>query len=275
MILVLSKKKLIRISIAILIVLSLFIIFILKANTSLETLGRGINKTSYVAIVIDDFGNNGDGTEEMLGIGIPLTVAVMPFMPHSREEAQRAIKAGHEVIVHMSMEPEKGKIEWLGPRPILNNLSNEEVKDIIKDAIEEVEGAVGINNHMGSKVTQNESIIRAILEEAKERNIMFLDSKTTPNSVVGKVSQELNMTYLERDIFIDSIRDKNHMKKQLDKLGRVALEKGYAIGIGHVGPDGGKPTVEAIKEMAPILEKRGIKFVFLSQIKDIKENNHR
>lgn len=275
MILVLSKKKLIKVSIAILIVLSLFIIFILKANTSLETLGRGINKTSYVAIVIDDFGNNGDGTEEMLEIGIPITVAVMPFMPHSREEAQRAIKAGHEVIVHMSMEPEKGKIEWLGPRPILNNLSNEEVKDIIKDAIEEVEGAVGINNHMGSKVTQNESIIRAILEEAKERNIMFLDSKTTPNSVVGKVSQELNMTYLERDIFIDSIRDKNHMKKQLDKLGRVALEKGYAIGIGHVGPDGGKPTVEAIKEMAPILEKRGIKFVFLSQIKDIKENNHR
>ncbi len=65
--------------------------------------------TNKVAIVIDDFGNNMKGTDKMLSLPIPLTVAVMPFLPSTKEDAIAAHKKGHEVIIHMPMEPIKGK----------------------------------------------------------------------------------------------------------------------------------------------------------------------
>lgn len=65
--------------------------------------------TNKVAIVIDDFGNNMKGTDKMLSLPIPLTVAVMPFLPSTKQDAIGAHKKGHEVIIHMPMEPIRGK----------------------------------------------------------------------------------------------------------------------------------------------------------------------
>ena len=74
--------------------------------------------TNKVAIVIDDFGNNMKGTNQMLSLPIPLTVAVMPFLPSTKEDAIVAHKKGHEVIIHMPMEPIKGKKNGLGRKQL-------------------------------------------------------------------------------------------------------------------------------------------------------------
>ncbi len=55
------------------------------------------------------------------------------------------------------------------------------------------------------------------------------------------------------------------MKKQLELLTDKALTQGSAVGIGHVGVDGEK-MARAIKDMIPVMEAKGIEFVYLSEL---------
>ena len=221
---------------------------------------------AYIVLVIDDFGNDGVGTQAMMALDIPVTVAVMPFMPYSAHEAQLAHDSGLEVILHVPMEPMHGKKEWLGPKGITTNLADQEIQERVKDALEEIKWAVGINNHMGSKATQDVRVMENILQVAKDKDLFFVDSVTTGKSVTKEVAERLNVEWFKRDIFLDNVKDKKSIEKQLEKLGEVALKQGYAIGIGHVGPEGGMVTVEAIKEVYPRLEKNGVRFVSISEL---------
>ncbi|MTI46385.1 divergent polysaccharide deacetylase family protein [Sporosalibacterium faouarense] len=271
MFIIISKKRLT--TIFMIIILTLIIISIISTihTNTIETNSR---KTSYIAIIIDDFGNNSQGTEDMYNLNIPLTAAVMPFQPFSESDAQAAHEAKLEVILHIPMEPEHGKKEWLGPRGITDDLSNEEIQSCIEDSLSQIPFAVGMNNHMGSKITQDERIIESVLKIIKDRNLFFIDSKTTPKSVIPDISKNLNVKFATRDIFLDGTQNQNHIEKQIEKLGEIALERGYAIGIGHVGVEGGTVTAKAIKSMYPKLQNKDIKFVYISDIINlIYENN--
>ncbi|WP_307786948.1 divergent polysaccharide deacetylase family protein [Pseudogracilibacillus auburnensis] len=123
--------------------------------------------------MIDDLGNNMKGTDEILNLPIPLTVAIMPFMPTTKRDAELAHKNGHEVIVHMPMEPQRGKKSWLGPGAITSDLSDEEVRQRVLDAFTDVPHAVGMNNHMGSKITEDERIMKIVLEICQENGILI------------------------------------------------------------------------------------------------------
>ena len=105
----------------------------------------------------------------MLNLDIPITAAIMPFMPHSKSDAQAAYDAGVEVIMHIPMEPLHGNPSWLGSRAIKCNMSEHYIKSIIYDGLSELKYVVGMNNHMGSKVTQDKETMRPILEIAKEQ----------------------------------------------------------------------------------------------------------
>ncbi|ABR50510.1 protein of unknown function DUF610, YibQ [Alkaliphilus metalliredigens QYMF] len=219
-----------------------------------------------VAIVIDDFGNNGSGTDEMMNIIQPLTFAVIPFLPYSQEEAKRANKAGHEVIVHIPMEPKKGNPKWLGDRGITSNLTSEEVHSIVLEAIEDVQYAVGANNHMGSKITEDKRIMEAVMQVLKANDMYMIDSKTSQTSIVKEVADQYNVPVLERAIFLDNEKNVEAIKRQIEKLAVVALESGSAVAIGHVGPEGGRITAEAIKQMLPYLQEKGIEIMPASKL---------
>ena len=106
-----------------------------------------------------------------------------------------------------------------------------------------------------------------------ENELVFVDSMTTENSVGDSVCHKKGISILKRDVFLDSTDDVNVVKNQLIKTAKIAQQKGYALGIGHVGPEGGNITVQAIKELAPLLEKQGIEFVTVSQLKEIISNS--
>ncbi len=142
---------------------------------------------SYLAIVIDDLGNNMKGTEEMIKLPVKLTVAIIPFMPSTKEDAELASQYGHEVIVHLPMESKKGKKSWLDPGAITTDLSNKEIHKRVEAAVKDVPHAVGMIHHMGSKVTQDERVMKIVLEVCKENGLFYLDSKTTGKSVVSKL----------------------------------------------------------------------------------------
>lgn len=206
------------------------------------------------------------GTDEMLNIDIPLTAAIMPFMPSAQVDEKKALEKGKEVIIHLPMEPEVGKRSWLGPKGITTDLSDDQIKSMVEEAFQIIPSAKGMNNHMGSKAIKDERIMKNIFTILKEKDRFFLDSKTTSDATACRVASESKVKYYKRDIFLDNEKSVASIEKQLDKLTDVALKNGYAIGIGHVGVEGGKITADAIKNKMPEMKKRGIEFVFLSQI---------
>jgi len=226
---------------------------------------------AYVAIIIDDFGYDGDGTDEMLALDIPFTAAVMPFLEASVVDAEKAHNANKDVIIHMSMDSYTGKKAWLGPRAITTDLSDETILQMFDEALGELKWAVGMNNHMGSKITEDNRIMKDLLTVLSQKDLVFVDSMTTSNSVSNKIAQEVGATVFQRDVFLDSTQDQSKIEQNLLELGDKAIKKGYAVGIGHVGPEGGKVTAAAIKKIAPELEKKGIEFVRISQLKEIKK----
>ena len=175
------------------------------------------SKTSskQLAIVIDDFGNQMTGTSEMMQLPIHFTAAVMPFMPTTKRDAELAHKLGHEVIVHMPMEPNRGKPEWLGPGAIMTNLSDEEIRKRVEDAIHDVPFAIGMNNHMGSKVTADERVMRIVLSVVRKHGMFFLDSRTTFKTVIPKLSAELGVPLLSNEVFLDDVYTMDHIGKQM------------------------------------------------------------
>ncbi|MDR3239458.1 MAG: divergent polysaccharide deacetylase family protein [Clostridiales bacterium] len=224
------------------------------------------NPPFYLAIVIDDLGNNAKGTEEMLKLPLPITGAVMPHLPSSVKDAADFHGAGKGVILHMPMQSDTGKQAWIGKNPITTDLSPEQVRERVNAALDELVYAEGMNNHMGSTITQNEPIMEQIMDVLKERGLIMLDSRTTPKSKVGDAARKKNAKYLTRDIFLDGTQDGNEIEKNLRKAANIAKKKGYAIAIGHVGPWGGVVTAEAIRGLASALQEEGIQFVTLKDL---------
>ena len=271
MVLLINKRRLKTIIIFIaLIVISTLIYkytFIEKSITT-NTTPKG-----YIAIVIDDLGSDeDDGMDELLKLDIPITVAVMPFLNNTEIDAKKAYDTNMEIILHLPMEPEYGDPAWLGPETIRSDFSVEEVRAIVQDALDQLQWAKGINNHMGSKIMKDEVIMRAILNVAKERNLYFLNSRTEESTVAEELCKELNVDYYHRNIFLDNEKNQYYIEKSMEELSRTALENGYAVGIGHLGEQGGEITINVIDEMSKKLKQQGIEFIYLSEIKTIQRN---
>ncbi|MDZ5471572.1 divergent polysaccharide deacetylase family protein [Bacillus sp. 31A1R] len=217
------------------------------------------------AIIIDDFGGGIGGVKEFLEGDVPITVAVMPFTETSKEHAEWAHKNGFEVMVHLPMQPKKGKMSWLGPKPITADLPLEEVRKRVTEAIDSVPYALGLNNHMGSLVVEKEDIVRVIVEVAKEKRLYIVDSATSSKSKFPKVAKELGVPIIKRDVFLDDVASIPHVKKQMSLLAKITEQEGTGVAIGHVGVTG-KVCSTGIFESAKELEKRKITIVPVSDI---------
>ncbi|MCA1055978.1 divergent polysaccharide deacetylase family protein [Rossellomorea aquimaris] len=208
-----------------------------------------------LAIVIDDLGNRMKGTDEILHLPVVLTLAIMPFLPTTKEDAENAHELGHEVILHLPMEPVSGKASWLGPGAITTSLSNDEIRSRVEKAIDDVPYAVGVNHHMGSKATADERVMRIVLEVCKERGLFYLDSKTTGKSVIPKLAKEIGVPYLENELFFDDVYTIQHIGKQAKRLSHELDEGESTIAIGHVGVTGLK-IATMLDEFIPLYEKK-------------------
>ncbi|RIX59390.1 divergent polysaccharide deacetylase family protein [Paenibacillus nanensis] len=226
---------------------------LLGATPSANVYGQEDMSSRTVAIVIDDFGNGMTGTEEMLKLPVKFTAAVMPFMPTTKQDAEAAHKLGHDVIVHMPMEPNKGKKKWLGPGALTSDLTDEEIRKRVEAAIADVPYAIGMNNHMGSKITADERIMRIVLTVCKEHGLFFLDSRTTYKTVIPKIAEEVGVPLVSNDVFLDDVYTEQHISKQISLLRKLLETNGRCVTIGHVGPPG-KKTASVLKQSIPEME---------------------
>ncbi|QZN78834.1 divergent polysaccharide deacetylase family protein [Paenibacillus sp. DR312] len=247
-------------------IMALLIVFYAGLSAGGRTAAASESPSNHkrLAIIIDDVGNDMKGTAEILAMPVKLTVAVMPFLPTTKKDAIAAHEKGMDVIVHMPMEPKKGRPEWLGPGAITSNLTDEEVRSRVEKAIDDVPHAIGMNNHMGSKITSDKRIMSIVLDVCKERGLFFVDSRTNFRSVVGELAISKNMPPVGNDIFLDDQNSKQHIRKQLDLAAQRAIDKNICVVIGHVGHSG-MNTSAVIRESVSRLQNQ-VQFVGIGDL---------
>lgn len=225
-----------------------------------------------LAIVIDDLTTGAAGLEEMLALPYPLTFAVLPDRPDAGALAKRVSTLGHEVILHLPMDAGQVDPQWYVGRPISGQQSDAEIQRLVAEWLTAVPEARGMNNHMGTVATQDERVVRAVLEVARRHGKYVLDSLTTENTVMPRAAAEMGVPCMRRSLFLDHVNGKEEVAAQLYKLADWAQRHGAAIGIGHVGV-GRQGTAEALAEVLPELEARGIRLVTLSQLLSYQQGN--
>lgn len=222
-----------------------------------------------LALVIDDFGEDRRGVEEMLSLDCPLTIAVMPGCEFSTADAESAHARGHEVILHMPMENRTAMpANYYGPVLIKNSFSETEAVETLTGALTSIPHAVGVNIHMGTGVSSNKKLITAMMNELKKLDVYFLDSKTIENTVCPECARDTGVKFYGRDVFLEPPGRSNYNTavKQLLEAGNIAKTKGSAVAIGHVGVVGEAETARAIRDTIPKLEEMGVEIVRLSEV---------
>ena len=222
-----------------------------------------------IAIIIDDMGLNLRSKLVEL-MPAPLTLAYLPYANNLAEHTERARQNGHELMVHMPMEPMNGALDG-GPRVLKTTQSDEELRDTLHWGLSQFEGYVGMNNHMGSRITQDKHAMSVIMKDLKARGLFFIDSKTIGASVAADAAREAGLDYAERDVFLDHEISMEFIRGALKKLENTARHKGYAIAIGHPH----KETIAALKEWLPTVKDKGLTIVPVSELLKHSTDNGR
>lgn len=220
-------------------------------------------RQKQIFLVIDDAGLSLAETKQFLNIPVPMTIAVLPHLKQTPEVCREIGRYKEkEIILHQPMEA-YDKSKKLGPGAIRNTTRPEDVAAILANNLKSVHGAVGINNHMGSRVTENEMLIQSVLQFCKGNDLFFLDSKTAYNSKVPRVAHLEEMHMEERHVFLDIQHDREYVRKMWSSSVGRAREHGYVIVIGHIWS---KESAAAIRDSYQTLLNQGYSFHKLSEL---------
>jgi len=210
-----------------------------------------------LAIVIDDVGFDPPSRTLLASLEGPLALAVIPNASHGAEAARLAREKGWDLLVHLPMDPEAGRAEKdsLGPKD-----DDAAIRAGVLAALARFPGALGINNHQGSKATADARVVHDVLEVVKERGLLFLDSRTTPASVAGAEAAKLGVPFLARDVFLDDAATESAdpggapgaLETAWEKGIALAKKRGQAIVIAHPH----KETLVFLSEKLKLLGKK-------------------
>lgn len=212
-----------------------------------------------LVLIMDDMGYNKHDIDAFRLHG-DITYAILPHTPFSKHYADLAYLANRDVMLHIPMEAISGKA--LGPGAITSDMNEKQIHKILGLALADVPNAIGINNHMGSLLTQKSNSIAHTMTFLKQHNLFFLDSKTSRFSIVEEQANKHGVVSFHRNVFIDNDLSEQAMLKQFNLLVRIAQKYKRAIGIAHPYPE----TVIFLKKHLPTLSQKGVELTPISAI---------
>lgn len=218
-------------------------------------------KKAKIAIVIDDVGMNLKQSRAAIALPPQVTLAFLPYAEKVRALAKEAGEKGHELIIHTPMEAMDTDVS-LGSMALRDGMDFAQIEAEFNKISGAFEGYVGINNHMGSRLTQNPEIMGYLMDLLRQRGLYFLDSKTIHTSVAAETAKTYGIPYAVRDVFLDHEETPEFTKKALEEVERIAQEHGQAIAIGHPKA----VTMKALKKWISGLKKKGFELVPLSEL---------
>lgn len=204
--------------------------------------------SAQLVIIIDDLGNNYDLSNAMVELDAPLTLAFLPHTPHAKKLAKKAYLNNKEIILHAPME--NSLAAPLGPGALTKDLSEDTFKKVLLKSIASIPHIQGINNHMGSALTQNSLAMKWVMETLKQEQLYFVDSLTSPKSVAYQQAKNYQLPALRRHIFLDNNKDPKALLLQWNKALNIAEKSGRAILIGHPYPESHAFLAKQIPKLA-------------------------
>lgn len=212
-----------------------------------------------VAIIIDDIGYRATDSG-VFGLPGNITLSVLPHTPYGKSLAEKARLSNLEVMLHIPMEAENGK--FLGPGGLTKDMTKHAIQKNLSAAFDEIPFAVGINNHMGSLLTQMESPMTWVMEYLKKRDVIFIDSVTSNQSKAESIAKKYGVPSLHRHIFLDNNLDHKYIAKQFASLIKTAKKNKIAVAIAHPHPK----TIASLKRLIPLLTEQNISLVSASEL---------
>jgi polysaccharide deacetylase 2 family uncharacterized protein YibQ len=217
-----------------------------------------------IAIVIDDCGVDELHTRMAMALPASMTLAFLPYGGASSSLSRQAHLAGHEIIVHLPMEPKGG--ENPGPMALTDGLGAAEITERLDWALSRVSDYDGANNHMGSRFTASREALLPVMQELSARKLFFLDSRTTADTQAEKLAREMGLLTGARDIFLDNDDTAPAVEHELASLENQARSRGSAIAIGHPHTE----TLAALKIWSQTVEARGFRLVPLRVVLELR-----
>jgi len=216
---------------------------------------------AYLALVIDDLGYSRAEVRAVLDLPAPVSGAVLPHAPHSRMAAEELHRHGRDVLLHLPMEPMEPRLN--DPGALQSGMTPREVALTVNYNLTTVPHAIGINNHMGSRLTKDAQSMQILMRHLRlQGDLFFLDSLTSAQSVAHAVARDEAVPTLVRDVFLDSDRAPEAIRAQLARAVAKARRDGSAIAIGHPYPE----TLAVIADTLAKLRVDGIEVVPISQL---------
>ncbi|MFI8417841.1 divergent polysaccharide deacetylase family protein [Serratia sp. NPDC078593] len=200
-----------------------------------------------LSIVIDDVGYRPHEENAVLQMPLAISVAVLPNAPHAKLMATRAHNQGREVLIHMPMAPiSKQPLERDTLHP---SMSSEEIQRIIRNSVNNVPYAVGMNNHMGSAMTSSLPAMQKVMQALENYRLYFLDSMTIGSSQATRAAAGTGVKVIKRRVFLDDTASEADIRHQFNRAVALARRNGSVIAIGHPRP----ATVKVLKQMLATL----------------------
>lgn len=215
-----------------------------------------------LALVIDDFGYSRNGVvKEILSMDLPLTIAILPSLPHSTFALESARKNGKCAILHLPMEPDEDQGSDL--TMVVGDMNELAIERLVGRYIQSLPGIKGVNNHQGSRATADRRVMEIVLDVVRDYGLFFLDSLTSNKSVAYNTARDLGVKTARNDTFLDAdTEDAEVIEQRIRQLVSTARQSGSAVGIGHPR----RWTLEALKNSELFLKNTGVELVFLTDL---------
>ncbi|MBW2654914.1 MAG: divergent polysaccharide deacetylase family protein [Deltaproteobacteria bacterium] len=226
----------------------------------------GKDHVPQIAIIIDDIGYDKKIALTLCDLNSNITFSVLPFSPFGKVISEKLHAKGSELMLHLPMEPVEYPDINPGPGAILSGMSPDILIDQLKRNIRDIPYIVGVNNHMGSKLTSHSDQMNQIFSILRKENLFFVDSMTAPKSQCKASARLLKLKFAQRDVFLDNSQNTAYITGQFRKLIDQAKKHGSAIGIGHPY----KATLQTLSKELPKLKNK-VKIVRVSTLTAIPE----
>ncbi|MBF0489885.1 MAG: divergent polysaccharide deacetylase family protein [Candidatus Omnitrophica bacterium] len=221
-----------------------------------------------IAFILDDWGYRTTNCHFLKEIKAPLAISILPSLRHSSDIMKCASVYDKDTMLHLPMEPYHTADKYPDYYLLKTTMSPAKVESILEDTFKKMPLIIGVNNHMGSKATEDRNLMKLVLKKIKKKGLFFVDSMTAPHhSVCAALADEMNLPFAKRDVFLDNVNTRDAIEKQMIDVVEKATRQGYAIAIGHDRT----LTLQVLKDDIPILEKQGFEIV---HIKDLLRNTN-
>lgn len=218
-----------------------------------------------IAIIVDDFGNyNSNLLTGFAQTNPAICFAILPGSRYAKETMQIARQYGHESIIHVPMEPLKYPKENPGDDAIFVQHSAGEITRRLERFINQLPYCIGINNHMGSFATSDETTMQVVMQTLKKHNLLFIDSRTANSSVAYQVAQRNMVKSYKRDVFLDEPDlSAATMTKKVSDCIEAARIKLYVIAIMHCHS---QAHLDYLNKFVETIQKNGFDLVSVSSL---------